>query len=616
MDEVARFLYEHPPFDQLPHEQVQRLAGIIQIEYFARGHDILVQDGPRSEFLYIVRRGDVELLRLSESHSELIDTLGEGECFGHVSVIRNSAPLFTVRASADTLAYLLPAARFQELLQTMPAVAQFFARSAAERLEFALKTSHVEAAPAFFRTHLRDLVQRPLLTIPPHASVRTAAQIMRDQSVSCLVVDGTPPGILTDRDLRVRVLAEGRSETTPVAEVMSWPALALPAGSLVFEGLLTMLERGIHHLPITEGDTVIGLVTHTDILRRQSRSPLFLPRQLDRAAGPQEFRAYCDQVGITVGALLDAGARVNDIGRVVALAHDALVARLLRDAETELGAPPCPYAWLTLGSQGRYEQTLRTDQDNALVYADDAPPEAEAYFAQLAGRVVEQLVNCGFPRCPGDIMATNARLRQPLRVWRGYFREWIEVPDEEALLHVAIFFDFRQISGQLDVTDILRAVIKRGADHRVFLARLARAALQHQPPLGFFRQLTLERSGTQRDLIDMKHRGTAPIVDLARVYALEAGFDGTNTLARLYAAGGNSSLSTTDAEELSAAFELISLLRLRYQATHLKQNQTPTNLTSISWLTPLERRELKDALRVVGRMQQEMAWTFQTGQLA
>lgn len=616
MDEIARFLGEHPPFNQLPAAELQRLAGLIEIEYFPAGHDVLIQGGPKATHLYIIRRGSVDLLRVREHGADVIDTLIEGECFGHVSLSRNAEPLFTVRTRTETLTYLLPAAAFHALIRTMPAFAQFFARSAVERLEFALRTTRAEAAPELFQTRLGDLIQRPLLTIDPTATVREAAELMRDHNVSCLVVRSDPPGILTDRDLRVRVLAAGRPESTPVGEVMSAPALTLPADGLVFEGLLTMLQRGIHHLPLTRDGRVIGLVTHTDILRRQIRSPLFLPRQLERATTLADLRAYTDQVTATVGALLDAGARVNEIGRVVALAHDALTQRLVREAESKLGPPPCAYAWLVLGSEGRYEQTLRTDQDNALIYADDAPPGAVPYFAALAERVIGNLVAVGFPRCSGDVMATNERWRQPLRVWQGYFSRWIDVPDEQALLEAAIFFDFRQVYGDLPAEDALRPIIVRGKDQRVFLGRLARAALRAQAPVGWLGHLLAGRSGLRRDEIDLKLRGTAPVVDLARLYALEAGFSGTNTLARLSAAGGHSSLSVDDAEELAAAFELLSVLRLRHQRALIGRGLPPDNLVPMHELSALERRELKDALRVVQRVQQGTAWTFQVGQLA
>jgi CBS domain-containing protein len=356
----------------------------------------------------------------------------------------------------------------------------------------------------------------------------------------------------------------------------------------------------------------VGVVTHTDLLRQQSRSPLLLPRQLEGAHSTEEFCAYANQVEAVAGALLQGGARVRDIGRMVAVAHDALIKRLVHDAEDVLGKPPCPYAWMVMGSEGRFEQTLRTDQDNALVYADNAPQWAEVYFRDLAECVVSQLVRCGFPRCPGDIMATNQKWRQPLHVWKNYFEGWILRPDEEALMRAAIFFDYRRVCGELDVEAELRPIVENSKGQRIFLARLARAALRQSPPLGFFRNFVLERDGNSRDLIDLKQRGTALIVDLARVYALEAGSLETNTLSRLRSAAAKSSLSQSGAEELSAAFELINLFRLQHQYRQIQQGEEVNNHVPISRLSKLEQRELKDALRAVGDAQRAAEYSFRT----
>jgi CBS domain-containing protein len=616
MEAIARFLAQHPPFAQLAPEEVLRISTTLQIEYFPEGCDILTQGGTPAMFLYLIRRGTVDLIHVDDGTDEVIDTLGEGDLFGYVSLIRDRAPIVTVRTRTEVLAYLAPKAVFHRLRHEESAFALFFERSIAERLNQALRPHHPPADPELFQTRLHHLVRRAPITCSPDVSIRAAARIMREHDVSCLVVEGDPLGIITDQDLRNRVLAGGLSDSAPVAAAMSAPAVTLPADSLVFEALLLLLEHGFHHLPVTEGGRVVGVVTHTDILRRKSLSPLFLPRQLQRARTLEDLRAYADQVADTVGALLTSGAKVGDIGRVVAIAHDELAARLLRDAEAELGPPPCPYAWLVLGSEGRYEQTLRTDQDNALAYADGAPSEAPRYFAALAEQVVEQIVQCGFPRCPGEIMASNPQWRQPLAVWQGYFQRWISQPDEEALLRVAIFFDVRQVYGALDAVGNLRPIIAQARAQRVFLGRLARAALRYPAPLGFLRQLVLDRSRDQRDLLDLKLRGTAMIVDLARLFALEAGCAATNTLARLRQSAGHGSLSAASAEELVAAFELISLLRLRHQRQQLLHGEPPTNLVAITRLGAIERRELKEALLVVKRAQEQVELEFQTSMIA
>ncbi len=623
MDEIAAFLSAYPPFDRLRPEAVALAARNAQIEYFAAGHDLLSYGGAPAQFLYIIRKGQVDLLREDGGTIRIFDTLGPGEACGYPSLMRGKPPIVTVRARTELLAYLIPAAIFHQLRAEEPAFASFFAASALQRLDFALQQRHAEADPVLFQTRLGDLVSREPVIIRPDATVREAATLMSEQQVSCLLVDLPPyglldedTGILTDRDLRSRVLAAGLPDTTPVAQVMSAPALTLPAASLVFEGLLLLLERKIHHLPLTADGQVVGIITHTDILRRQSGSPLFLPRQLERAQSLDDLRRYCEEVAATVDVLLDSGARVSDIGRVVAVAHDALLQRLLRDAEAELGPPPAPYAWLVLGSEGRYEQTLRTDQDNALVYADEHPPDAPAYFAALAELVVERLVACGFPRCPGDIMATNPRWRQPLAAWQATFARWIDEPDEEALLRSAIFFDLRQVHGKLAAEAGLRPIIERARGNTIFLARLARAALRTPAPLTIFQQIATQRRGEQRHLLDLKLRGTALIVDLARLFALEAGRPETSTVARLRTAWPAASLDQAEAEALVAAFDLLGLLRLRHQRAQIARGEQPDNLIVVPDLNPWEQHELKASIQAIARVQRGLANAYQTGRIA
>ncbi len=613
MDEIARFLRSYPPFDRLPAQVVSQIAGELQIEFVRAGQTILTRGGEPSRFLYIVCKGSVDLLR---SGDQVVDTLGPGEAFGHPSLIRGQPPLVTVRAHTDTLLYLLPGAIFHRLRAEQPQFAAFFAASVIERLGYALQSRQAESNPALFQTRLRDLIARPPVFVSAEATVGEAARLMRAERISSLIVDLDPPGIITDRDLRNRVLAEGLPNTTLVRQVMSAPAITISADALAFEGLLLMLERGIHHLPLVDGNRVVGVVTHTDILRRQSNSPLFLPRLLQRATSLADLRRYTDQVAEAVVNLTTTGARVSDIGRVVAVAHDALIQRLLRDAEAELGPPPVPYAWLVLGSEGRYEQTLRTDQDNALVYSDEAGPEAVQYFERLAELVVNWLVECGFPRCPGNIMATNPDWRQPLSVWQNYFRRWIEVPDEEALLRIAIFFDYRQVYGALPAEPVLRMITQHAAEHRIFMARLARAALRQPAPLTFFRQVALERRGDQRDLLDLKLRGTAMVVDLARLFGLEAHSSETNSIARLRAAMAAGVLSREDGDNLISAFELLSTLRLHHQQQQIANGLPPDNLVNFHQLGPRERREIKESLQAIAAVQRGVALMFQTDRLA
>lgn len=461
------------------------------------------------------------------------------------------------------------------------------------------------AASGDFTSPVDTLIAGPPVSVPADTSVAEAARIMHDADVSSVLVEGDPPGIVTVRDLRSRVLARGRSAVAPVAEVMSAPLKTRPADTPIYEALFFMLEEKIHHLPLEREARIVGVVTDTDLLRHQIQSPLYLLERVQKVETPEELAYEAEMAGI-VETLWHGGLTIEQIGRIVAHLNDALIERLLELAEDDLGAPPTPYAWIVFGSEGRQEQLLLTDQDNALVYADETG-EAREYFGALSERVVDGLIQAGFPPCNGGYMATN--WHRSLAEWRRLFRQWIEVPDAEALLEAGIFFDYRRAHGDLDLAS-LEEVRLQAARHRVFLAHMARAALKFPPPLGFFRRIRGEEGK-----VNVKRGGIIPIVAIARVYALEAGVRARSTFDRLTAAAGTGTLSHAGAENLSEGFRFLQQLRLREQIASLHAGEAAENTVTLDTLSSLERQYLKEVFLVIRDVQGALEMRFQTGML-
>ncbi|AEB12545.1 DUF294 nucleotidyltransferase-like domain-containing protein [Marinithermus hydrothermalis] len=600
--EPLEFLKRTPPFDALPPEVLDRVAEGLEVVYHPAGTRVLVRGGAPSRYLYVIRKGAVRL----ERAGRVALHLEEGEVFGYPSLLSGEPPAFDVVVEEDLLAYRVRREVFARLLEH-PAFAAFFLKGLAERL----KEVPVFPAPSSlggldFSQPVRRLVRGPPVFVPAEATVGEAARRMREHRISSVLVAGEALGILTDRDLRNRVLARGLGAATPVRAVMTAPAKTLPAGSSVFEALEFMLAEGVHHLPLVEGERVVGVVTDTDLLRHQAKNPLYLLRRLERTRDPEGLEGYALELAGVVEALLAGGLGVREIGRSVSALNDTLLRVLLRLAERRLGPPPVPYAWVVLGSEGRAEQLLLTDQDNALVYAE-ASPEAQAYFARLAEDVVQGLLRAGFPPCPGGYMAT--RWRYPLEAWRARFQRWVAAPDPQALLEAGIFFDFRAVHGGLSL-EPLEAVLAEAADQRRFLAHLARAALAFRPPLTLFRRIREEEGG-----VDVKRGGIAPIVGLARVYALEARARARNTLERLEAARQAGVLSAAGAEVLAEAFGFLQKLRLRAQLVALGRGEAVGNRVRLEALSPLERRHLKEAFLAVREAQEAAALRYQTAWL-
>jgi CBS domain-containing protein len=444
-------------------------------------------------------------------------------------------------------------------------------------------------------------VTRAPLMLDPAATVADAARAMRGASTGAALVDDEPPGIVTDRDLRNRVVAERLGPETPARKVMSRPLVTLGADAPLHEALLLMLDRDIHHVPVLRGGRIVGIVSDKQLLRRQARGPLLLMeriKSLDRMAA---LEGYSLEIAATAGAMLSEDVEPVRIARVIASLNDTLTGKLLRLAEEATGPPPCPYTWLELGSGGRMEQVLTTDQDNALAYAEDTRA-AHAYFEKLAGKVVEGLLQAGFPPCPGGYMAT--RWRRPLAVWEQTFRAWIGRPEPQALLEAEVFLDFRAAHGDLSLAP-LDGILHEAAHQPLFLSHMARAALRFRPPLGLFGRLRAELGR-----VDLKLGGLAALVLLARLVSLASRSPARSTVDRLRAGAEAGVIGHETAEALIDAFRLLMRLRLREQLRSLAAGSEPGNAVPRDTLTSLEQRRLREALRTVAETQKAVGMRY------
>lgn len=613
---VRDFLAQHAPFDALPPEALSWTARRLEVIYVRQG-EVVLDVGRKSEHLYVVRSGAVEL---RDDGGRLVDQLGEGGAFGYPSLLTDAPAARRVTTLEDSLLYRLPAGAFHQLRREHGAVDRYFAQAHAARVRAAIEE---QPGVAGLTETIGSLVARRSVSAPPDLPIRKAAARMRDERVSSLMVceeEGASRliGIITDRDLRTRVVAAGADPAAPLRTVMTPDPVTIGPEALAFEALLAMTRHNLHHLPVVEGGRPIGMVTATDLMRRQASHPVYLVGDVQKAGSVEDLVAASRRLPELVRRLVEADARAEDVGRVVSTVADALSRRLLTLAEERLGPPPVPYCWLALGSQARHEQTVHSDQDSALLLDDAFRPQAhDAYFRGLAAFVSEGLHAAGFAYCPGGVMATTDRWRQPLARWRATFEAWIESPSPQALMHASIFFDLRAVHGEATLAERLQAeVLRRAEGNRIFLASLAKATEEHQPPLGFFRRFVLERSGEHQDRFDLKLRGVIPVVDLARLYALAAGRPEVGTWDRLRAAAEAGALSSTDAANLADALSFIAAIRLRHQARQLRAGEFVDNWVKPGALSPFERDHLRDAFKVVATAQEALAQRYTTGLVA
>ncbi len=614
--EIRDFLASHHPFDLLPTGVLDRLPKKLSVRYFRRGLEFPPKDADQA-YLYILRRGAVEL---RNPGGDLLSKLAEGDLCTTACLQVDVTLTLTGTTAEDTLCYLLTCADLAKLRADYPDFATFFDHSQRERLRKALDLMQLEPTTSggtLMTVNIRDFVAgRKVTSVPLEASIRAAATAMsEDRVASIFVMDGERlAGIITDRDLRTRCIAAGLSFEEPVTRIMTTQLHTITSGTLAFHALITMTRLNVHHLPVLEDGRVIGMLSTSDLVRFQSANSVYMVGDIRKARDLEALVALSAKVANLQVQLVRSGATTDQVGQAVSAVTDAITTRLLEMAEQELGPPPVPYAWMAAGSQARREQSSHSDQDNALLIADHMKPDDDAYFAALARIVNDGLNACGYVYCPGNVMASNPKWRQPLRMWRKYFNSWIERPEPLALMHSSIFFDLRAIHDPEGMVGELREhVLDLSRANRIFIGYMVANALKHRPPLGFFRNFVLVSGGNHDKTLDLKHRGTVPIIDMARVYALTTGQPAVNTTERLEQAAKSQAVSQDGAANLIDALELIGALRLRHQAEQLRQGQKADNFLAPDSLSGLERGHLKDAFSLINTMQDYLEQRYQAG---
>ncbi|MEM7611682.1 MAG: DUF294 nucleotidyltransferase-like domain-containing protein [Pseudomonadota bacterium] len=594
--EITRFISTLPGFDALDDAIISNAASAISISYFKSGNKILAI-GDHNKALFVVRSGAVEL---RDEQGELDTRLGESEYFGFPSIMGQRPVRRDAIAIEDCLVYVIPEATFAALRSAYPNFDTYFIRAMTERL---LKRERPPEYRGSLAQSVNALITRPPVTIPHSATIRETASAMVEQRVSAmLVLDDTQRcvGIVTDRDIRSRVVAVGADPAANIRTIMSADPITLDADALAFEAALTMMQHAIHHVPVTREGELVGMVSRSDFMRLETEHPLYLISDLGKQSTAKGLADVCTRLPALIAGQIDSGATGEQLGKFITTVTDTATRQLLRIAAQELGEPPCDFAWVALGSQGRAEQSAKSDQDNALILADDCSEQDMAYFAAAAKIVNDGLDACGYVYCPGDVMASNPEWRQPLSRWKAYFHNWITVPEQKALMHANIFFDLRAVAGNQSLVDNLKDSIRQSAkDNEIFLALMARNAMTFHPPLGLFRQFVVERSGEHRDTLDLKLRGIMPIVEIARIRSLAAGQIRVGTRNRLAAAAEAGELSTVDAANLRDALDFIEQLRLEHQSAQMAAGKAPDNHLSPKTLSALNRQNLKAAFSQV-----------------
>jgi CBS domain-containing protein len=619
IDEVIEFLQEVSPFQKLDNVKLREIASGVSIEVYPAGTTILYQDGPASEYLRIIKKGSVKVfIKPGKDDKVEIDSRIEGESFGFLSLVGGDKSRANVVAAEDTTCYLISRDAILRLLETYPAFLEYFL---AFFLNKYIDKSYGEISKRsllydggdrlLFTTPIGELITKKVITASQDLSVKEAAEIMSRNSISSIVLvdsDDIPAGIVTDRDLRDKVISKDRSVRDPINAIMSRSLIKADAGDYCFEALLKMIRYNIHHLLVLENGRLKGIVTNHDLMMLQGTSPISIAREIESQHTIEGLAPVSVRINKIIGLLLKEGARAVNISRIMSEINDRLLRKIIEITEKQFGTPPVSYCWIVLGSEGRKEQTFKTDQDNAIIYADPEKGEDEEmirkYFSDFALSVRDGLVKCGFPLCPADYMASNPLWCQPLRQWKKYFSTWIYTPTPEAVLKSLIFLDFRPVHGDFILSDSLRSSVTAMLEGQmIFLGYMANTILKNTPPVGFFGSFIVDKSGEHKDMLNLKIKGIAPFVDMGRLFSLEKGIQETSTIERMNALRDRHTIVKAYADEFEEAFEFLMLMRIRHQYEQLEDGKEPDNFIAPGKLSNLERRKVKEAFKLISKMQ-------------
>lgn len=591
----------------------QALAEQADIQDVAAG-TVLATAEQQHLHLYLVVTGGVEL---EDPDHDVRIALMPGELFGCGTRASAHGSAWVCTALQPTRVARWPTATVDRLRTDHPAIAFFLGHCTPKA---AGDVPQAKSQPAsgeglnLMTTPVRALAHQPVITSPPTASIQDTAQLMMMHRVSSvlLVEDERLCGVVTDRDLRNRVVAQGLDISLPVREIATRNPMTVEASRPAFEAMLLMARHNIHHVPVVEADRPVGMVTATDLSERHSTSAVYLVSEIYKHPTLEGLVASSAKVKKLQQTLAASGATAYSTGHILTAVTDALTTRLLQLGEARLGPAPVPWVWVAAGSQARNEQTAKSDQDNCLILDDSYDPTLHGeYFKALATWVCDGLDACGYVHCPGDMMAMNDTWRQPKAQWARYFERWVHTPDPKALMLTCVFFDQRAVCGDAALLDSLRGdVLAQTRGNSLFLAHMVGNALKHSAPLGMFGNITLSKGGDHPDTIDLKHSGTVPIIDLARVYALAGGINAVNTDDRLAQAASSREISPEKSRDLRDALEFIASVRIAHQARQTAAGTAPDNHLSLNELSNFERAHLKDAFQVVKGLQSVLSQRY------
>ena len=599
----------------------------MHLGYYAEGEVIISPDQGVVDRLFVIKQGVVHgeqnVAKASDADTWL--ELTEGECFPLGALLANRSVASTYRAGTDTFCYELPAAAFSELIGMSAAFRDFCTRRIANLLEHSKQVIQAQYSQSSVEQQslaspLSLIIRRAPVTCTPESTVRQVLNIMKEQRIGSMVAadgEGRPLGIVTLHDVLDRIAIPQIDLDQPVINVMSTQLSSLPPQALAHEAALLMAKQGFRHVLIVENERLVGLVSEKDLFALQRVGLRQIGSSIRHAETVEALRQGAADIRHMARNMMAQGVAPEQLTQFISTFNDLIAERIVELECKAGGITGTPLhdglCWMALGSEGRFEQTLNTDQDNAIIFKVPEGMTADQVREKLlpiARRINETLDQCGFPLCKGEIMASNPKWCMSLEEWKRAFSTWISGGSPESLLHASIFFDFRPLCGEQQLAQDLRGWLARVAsENSRFLHMMAENALRNRPPLGVVRDFVVGKENK----IDLKLNGITPFVDAARIFCLATGVTETNTIQRLRLSAEKMRMDASEIDAWIDALLFIQVLRMRRHDEASAQGvdgQALDNLIDPEKLNELDRRILKEAFRQARKLQARLAMEY------
>ncbi|MFP4347153.1 MAG: DUF294 nucleotidyltransferase-like domain-containing protein [Desulfococcaceae bacterium] len=633
MDSIIKTLARTNPFEMLPDAVLNETVQKVKVETYTAGTYVFKQGEPSLDCLFVVMSGSADIVVTDDRGQEsVVGFRRRYDFFGETVVLSRERYPGSARAHEDLVCCLIFRKDLERLIYAHPEFSGFFNTLLAERMRLMYQkiSSELSFEPAavcehsLFRRKVADVMTFPVTTCSLDTSAREAARLMTMKNISGLVVvdeQHHPKGMLTAMDMVRRLVADSADpgKGCPVQRIMNPKLAPISPEAYIGQAMASMIHNQVKTLAVMERGTLVGIVSLVDLVKTPGAKSLLLIQEIEKRQTIDSLAEISLEFNNLLGVLLSEQAGVNEILAISSDHHDRLIRRIIELSEEEMkrsgyGSPPVDYCWINMGSTARREQTLRTDQDNAIIYADPDPSESRAveeYFSRLAELAVEGLYRCGFQKCTGDVMAVNPKWRGSISGWMDLVRRSVESFDPEDVRTLTILLDYRPIGGNPHLTDRLWEEIFSLLEDAVRTEHLLiRDDQQFRPPINFLGNIVTDKNGPHKNEINLKTGGLVHFINGMRLMAIKNKIREVSTLGRLTELIRQKVLTADEADFFRTSFETLMMFKIRSNLHKWQNGMVPDNYLNPGDLKKGERMLLKDALSGVVQFQKLIQSNF------